>query len=87
MTMVFWIVILILEKKMQTFQASKFKAKCLALIDKIASIGETLMVSNKRETYHGDEALFWETRNLPIRTSPGFENPLRLICPSRSGGS
>ena len=72
---------------MQTIQASEFKAKCLALMDKIAVSGETLVVTKKRETYRGDEALFWETRNLPIRTSPGFGNPWRLTCPSRSGGS
>ena len=72
---------------MQTIPASEFKAKCLALIDKIAASGETLMVTNKRETYRGDEALLWETPNLPIRTSPGFGNPWRLTCPSRSGGS
>ena len=72
---------------MQTIQASEFKAKCFALIDKIAASGETLMVNNKRETYRGDEALFWETHYLPIRTSPSFGNPWRLTCPSRSGGS
>ena len=30
---------------MQTIQASEFKAKCLALMDKIASSGETLVVT------------------------------------------
>ena len=32
---------------MQTIQASEFKAKCLALIDKIAASGETLVVTKK----------------------------------------
>ena len=60
---------------MQTIQASEFKEKCLALMDKLAARGETMMVTNKRETYCGDEALFWETLNLTIRSSPGFGNP------------
>ena len=72
---------------MQIIQASEFNAKCLALMYKIAAFGETLVVTKKRETYRGDEALFWETGNLPIRTSPGFGNPLRLTCSSGSGGS
>ena len=71
----------------QSIQFSEFKAKCLALIDKIAASGEKLMVSNKRETYRGDEALLRETRNLAIRSSTGFGNPWRLTCPYRSGGS
>ena len=32
---------------MQTIQASEFKAKCLALMDKIAASGETLVVTKK----------------------------------------
>ena len=32
---------------MQTIQASEFKAKCLALMDKIAVSGETLVVTKK----------------------------------------
>ena len=32
---------------MQTNQASEFKAKCLALMDKIAVSGETLVVTKK----------------------------------------
>ena len=32
---------------MQTIQASEFKAKCLALINKIAASGETLVVTKK----------------------------------------
>ena len=32
---------------MQTIQASKFKAKCLALMDKVAVSGETLVVTKK----------------------------------------
>ena len=32
---------------MQTIQASEFKAKCLALMDKIAAFGETLVVTKK----------------------------------------
>ena len=32
---------------MQTIQASEFKAKCLALIDKIAASGKTLLVTKK----------------------------------------
>ena len=72
---------------MQTVQASEFKAKCLALMDKIAVSGETLVVTKKRDTYRRDETLFLETCDLPIQTSPGFGNPWRLTCPSRSGGS
>ena len=30
---------------MQTIQASEFKAKCLSLMDKIATTGETLVVT------------------------------------------
>lgn len=30
---------------MQTIQASKFKAKCLALMDQVARTGETLLVT------------------------------------------
>ena len=47
MTTVIRTVILIYEKKMQTIQASEFKAKCLALMDKIAASGETLVVTKK----------------------------------------
>ena len=47
MAMVLFIVILIQEKKMQTIQASEFKAKCLALMDKIAASVETLVVTKK----------------------------------------
>ncbi len=57
---------------MQIIQASEFNAKCLALMYKIAAFGETLVVTKKRETYRGDEALFWETGNLPIRTPSEF---------------
>ena len=32
---------------MQTIQASEFKAKCLAMIDKITTSGETLVVTKK----------------------------------------
>ena len=32
---------------MQTIPASEFKAKCLALMDKIAAIGETLVFTKK----------------------------------------
>ena len=32
---------------MQTIQASEFKAKCLALMDKIAASGETLVITKK----------------------------------------
>ena len=32
---------------MQTIQASEFKAKCLVLMDKIATSGETLVVTKK----------------------------------------
>ena len=32
---------------MQTIQASEFKAKCLALMDKMAASGETLVVTKK----------------------------------------
>ena len=32
---------------MQTIQASEFKAKCLALMDKIATSGEILVVTKK----------------------------------------
>ena len=32
---------------MQTIQASEFKAKCLALMDKIAARGEPLVVTKK----------------------------------------
>ena len=32
---------------MQTIQASEFEAKCLALMDKIAASGETLVVTKK----------------------------------------
>ena len=32
---------------MQTIQASEFKAKCLALMGKLAARGETLMVTTK----------------------------------------
>ena len=32
---------------MHTIQASEFKAKCLALMDKIAASGETLVVTKK----------------------------------------
>ena len=71
---------------MQAIQAYEFKAKCLALMDKIAASGETLVVTKKvkpiveMKPYSGK-------RNLPIRTLPGFGNPWRLTCPSRSGGS
>ena len=87
MAMVIFLVILIQEKKMQTIQASEFKAKCLTLMDKIAVSGKTLVVTKKGKTYRGDEALFWEKCKLPIRTPPGFGNPWRLTCPSGSGGS
>ena len=30
---------------MQTIQASEFKAKCLSLMDKVATTGETLVVT------------------------------------------
>jgi len=32
---------------MQTIQASEFKAKCMALMDEIATSGETLVVTKK----------------------------------------
>ena len=47
MAMFICIVILIFEKKLQTIQASEFKAKCLALMDKIAVSGENLVVTKK----------------------------------------
>jgi len=32
---------------MQTIQASKFKAKCLALMDQVARTGETILITKK----------------------------------------
>jgi prevent-host-death family protein len=39
------IVVISPETLMQTIQASKFKAKCLALMDQVARTGETIVVT------------------------------------------
>ena len=72
---------------MQTIQASEFKAKCLALMDKIAASVETLVVTKKGKPIVEMKPYSGKRVNSPIRTSPGFGNPWRLTCPSRSGGS
>jgi len=72
---------------MQTIQASEFKAKCLALMDKIAVSGETLVDTKKGIPIVEMKSFSGKRVTSPIRTSPGFGNPRRLICPSRSGGS
>ena len=66
---------------MQTIQASEFKAKCLSLMDKVATTGETLVVTKNGKPvvelrpYSGKRVIF------PFGLHPDLEIHGDLLAP------
>ena len=57
---------------MQTIQASKFKAKCLALMDQVARTGETIVVTKNGKPVAGPAAKSPRARCRFSRFGPRF---------------
>ena len=66
---------------MQTIQASEFKAKCLALIDKIAASGETLVVTKKRKPIVEMKPYSGKRVTSPFGPHPDLEIHGDLLAP------
>ena len=66
---------------MQTIQASEFKAKCLALIDKIAASGETLVVTKKRKPIVEMKPYLGKRVTSPFGLHPDLEIHVDLLAP------
>ena len=81
MAMVIFIVILIKEKKMQTIQASEFKAKCIELIDEIAASGETLVITKKGKPIEEMKPYSGKRVSSPFGIHPDLEIHGDLLPP------
>ena len=66
---------------MQTIPASEFKAKCLALIDKIAASGETLAVTKKENPIVEMKPYSGKRVNSPFGLHPDLEIHGDLLAP------
>ena len=66
---------------MQTIQASEFKAKCLALMDKIAASGETLVVTKKGITIVEMKSYSGKRVTSPFGLHPDLEIHGDLLAP------
>ena len=66
---------------MQTIQASKFKAKCLALMDKIAVSGETLVVTKKGKPIIEMKPYSGKRVTFPFGLYPDLEIHGDLLAP------
>ena len=66
---------------MQTIQASEFKAKCLALMDKIAVSGETLVVTKKGKPIVEMKPYSGKRATSPFGLHPDLEIHGDLLAP------
>ena len=66
---------------MQTIQASEFKAKCLALMDKIAASGEILVVTKKGKPIVEMKPYSGKCVSSPFRLHPDLEIHGDLLAP------
>ena len=66
---------------MQTIQASEFKAKCLALIDKIAASGQTLVVTKKGKPIVEMKLFSWKRVTSQFGLHPDLEIHGDLLAP------
>ena len=66
---------------MQTIQSSEFKAKCLALMDKIAASGETLVVTKKGIPIVEMKAYSGKRVTSPLGLHPDLEIHGDLLAP------
>ena len=66
---------------MQTVQASEFKAKCLALIDKIAASGETLVGTKKGKPIVAMKPYSGKRVTSPFGLHPDLEIHGDLLAP------
>ena len=66
---------------MQTIQASDFKAKCLALMDKIAVSGETLVVTKKGKPIVDMKPYYGKRVTSPFGYHSGLEIHGDLFAP------
>jgi len=54
---------------MKTMNASEFKAKCLAVMDQVATDGEPVLINQKRQARGGTAAVYGRTGSVPVRPS------------------
>ena len=66
---------------MQTIQACEFKSKCLSLIDKIATSGETLVVTKKVKPIVEMKPYSWKRVTSPFGLHPDLEIHVDLFAP------
>ena len=66
---------------MQTIQVSEFKTKCLALMDKIAASGETLVVTKKGKSIVEMKPYSGKRVTSPFGLHPDLEIHGDLLAP------